>query len=71
MRKKMFLVFFIILVFVFVMIGRIFAIEMRSGEKYEKIVLQPAGIQQPDDSVSERRYPGPERDYTCHQHRCI
>ncbi len=35
----MFLVFFIILVFVFVMIGRIFAIEMRSGEKYEKIVL--------------------------------
>lgn len=39
MRKKMFLVFFIILVFVFVMIGRIFAIEMRSGEKYEKIVL--------------------------------
>ena len=35
----MFFVFFVILVFVFVMIGRIFAIEMRNGEKYEKIVL--------------------------------
>ena len=39
MRKKMFLLFFCILAFVVVLIGRMIKIQLVSGDKYEKIVL--------------------------------
>lgn len=39
MRKKLFIVFLLILALVFVLIGRLAAIELKSGKKYEKIVL--------------------------------
>lgn len=39
MRKKLFQLFFLILIAVFVLIGRIIWIQMTDGDKYEKIVL--------------------------------